>query len=169
MQWFRHNKDMRHRPEMTYIARALGAHGVAAAHSLLEVFCDLCGSGEGWNPTLTLEGAHSEQWLANEILLPDEDDDDECSTDYGINVPGVNRSTKRLDTFLTTFELAGFVQMGKAIGAGWKIADGKKVTSDAMEFTTITLLNADGILDAWTARMQHKGRGQGNGGGGYRS
>ncbi len=121
-----------------------------------------CGSGENWKPTLRLEGAHSEQWLANEILLPDPDDDDETDT-YGR--PGVNRSTKRLAEFLTTFELAGLVQMGTETTPGWKIVDGKKQTSDAMEFTTITLLNADGILDAWTARKLHAGRGQGNGGG----
>jgi hypothetical protein len=163
MLWFRHNNDMRNRPEMKHIANALGAHGVAAAYRLLEVWCDLAGSGENFDPTLVLSGARGEQWLAQEILLPDYDDDRESSN----GVPDFYRSTKRLQEFLVQFELAGLIELGTCMTAGWRIDEnGKKVSSDAMEFQTITLLAADGILDSFTSRYKGPGVGKGKG---YRS
>jgi hypothetical protein len=156
MLWFRHNKDMRHRPEMTYITRQLGVHGVVAAYRLLEVWCDLCGSGEKMSATLTLANARNMQWLANEILLPDGDDEREVDEN---GVPYPNRSLARLEQYLTEFEMAGLIEQGTAFGPGWNVVDGKKIVGDTLEFKTITLLAAEGLLDAWTSR--YKGRGVG--------
>lgn len=173
MLWFRHNNDMRHRPEMKSIATRLGAHGVAAAYRLLEVWCDHCGSGENFNPTMTLGGPRNLQWLADEILLPDETCDEETActeVGYGDNDQILRetlaqRSAERLQRYLDVFELCGLIEQGTVTQNGWRVENGKRITGQ-LEFKTITLLAADGILDSFTSRYKGKGAGQGKG---YRS
>lgn len=159
MQWFRHNNNFRNRPEMRYITNALGAHGSSAAYRLLEVLCDLCGSGEKFNPTLVLGSPYTPGWLANEILLPDETDDteaDELGNAYA------DRSVERLKRFLSVFEGASLIAVGEIHQQGRvQQDDGKWVVKDDVAFMTITLLCADGLLDAWTSRYKRKGAGQG--------
>jgi hypothetical protein len=126
----------------------------------LEVACDLCGSGEKFNPTFLLAGAFDKQWLANEILLPTDEDlgIDEAETAYPKQFFG-DLPVDRLEDYLEHFTVAGLIAYGTTEADGWRIENGKRMTG-RMEFPFITIVDAEGILDAWTSRYKGKGIGR---------
>jgi hypothetical protein len=164
MLWFRHNNDFRSTPQMKFITKALGAHGGLAAYRLLEVVCERCGSGEKYDARIVLAPPYTEEWLANEILLPDEDDPDNNEYDTS-----AQPTVKRLRRYMDIFYQAGFVLPGSHTGAGKmkNVETGLWEDTEAT-FATVEIVGFDGLMDAWTARKKRKGVGQGVGGGGYR-
>ena len=152
MLWFKHWHNLRNSPPMKYIRAVKGDEGVAAAYRLLEVMTERCGSGANFNPILMLAPPYTEHWLACEILTPDED--------YM-----AEPSTKQLTDMLDVFETGGLIQLGNETGQGRiKDKDGKWQPGE-VTFTTLELCNFEEMQDTWTARWQHKGVGQGKGGG----
>ena len=76
---------------------------------------------------------------------------------------------KQIEKFLDTFDEAGLIRRGKATGHGQIRNEKGEWVSGDVTFETIELCEFEELQDTWTARYQHKGVGQGKGGGGYRA
>lgn len=161
MLWFKHDRNLRNSPSMKLIHRHLGDAGFAAAIRLLEVMTERSGSGTKFDPVLKLASPTTKKWLANEICTPDEDGDP-----YGT---GGHVTDKQFETVLNTFHEAGLIRRGTVTLPGTAQNEKGEWVEGNYSFETIELCEFEEMQDTWTARHQHKGTGQGKGGGGYRA
>jgi hypothetical protein len=89
---------------MKYIAGELGDRGVAAVYRLYEVFTERFGVDDDFSGSLFLSPPFSEQWLANEIFTPS---DDERMQPYFSG----NSDADELPGFLSICETAGIIEL----------------------------------------------------------
>jgi hypothetical protein len=153
MLWFKHWHNLRSSPAMKQIQRQLGDAGFAAAIRLLEVMTQRCGSGEKFNPVLTLMPPTTKRWLGEEIITP---------TDEGY---GAFVADKTIEEYLDVFNLAGLIARGSVTGPGAVKNEKNEWVASEVTFETLELLDFEELQDRWTARIQHAGRGRGKGGG----
>jgi hypothetical protein len=143
MLWFKHHNNFRNSPSMKWIKKRLGDAGVAAAYRLLEVICERCGTGEEFNPVLTLQGATSKMWLAEEILTPENGD----SYSDGFV------TEEQLDGFLAVCERSGLVERTTWEGDGSTWDDDKGVwVPGKVVLEQINIPSMFNLLDEHTAR-----------------
>ncbi len=127
-----------------------GDWGYAAVMRLLEVMTEQCGGGEHFNPVLTLAGAKSKEWLAQEICTP---------RSHGPNeMPCVDEDD--LDSLLETCMEAGLVALGTVKQPGRQKVDGQWIEGEYL-FDTIEVPGFSTMQDEWTARKQKKARASG--------
>lgn len=156
MQWFKHDKQLRHSPAMQLIQRRLGNDGFAAAYRLLEVMAARCGSGENFTECLILASPTTREWLMQEICTFELDTQEDWE-----------QALKDFDYLLKVFEEARFIELGTIQAAARRQNDeGKWVDVPNATFETIRVIRFEELADTWTARTLHAGRGQGKGGGG---
>ncbi|MGD1080385.1 MAG: hypothetical protein ABR881_18855 [Candidatus Sulfotelmatobacter sp.] len=147
MKWFKHDSDFRQRPYMKFVRRRLGAEGVAAAYLLLEVMAESFRKDVNEVGTLTLSVPYTEQWLAEELGLFEEDP-------YGgADYPSV----KKLKQILNVFHQAGFIRLAYIEDDGTTLTDEDTIESTKCKFTTITVPGFVGMVDEYTARRVTKG------------
>jgi hypothetical protein len=146
MLWFKHHNNFRNNPSMKVIKKHLGDAGIAGAYRLLEVICERCGTGEEFNPVLTLGGATDKRWLGEEVLLPTN------AEEFG----GVGFITqKEIDDFLSTCAFAGLIERGSWSGPGRTWDDTKQGWVDGtVTLETITVPGLYNMADETTRKYR---------------
>src|SRR2546426_4373847 len=155
MLWFKHHSTFRNSPQIKLIQSRLGAEGVAAVYRLYEVMTEHFGRTVKNEPVLTLSSPYSEWWLAEELYVYSDPDEDN-PYDNGAPEPDVSKLRK----FLRQFEQAGIIVYRVEKGPGTTTDDdGTVVEKKDLSFTTIRLLNFAGQVDEYHQKQLRKGLG----------
>jgi hypothetical protein len=133
MQWFKHSKDFRNRPEIQYIEDQLGDAGYARACKFLEIVATVAGKKKPFEPTLVIEPPYSYRWLAMELNCFFKDDHADADDRNAPCEPEV------VNTF-RVFEKAGFIdviQEADYTGKRWVEGEKKDVTEQRPYVITV--------------------------------
>src|SRR5439155_2128669 len=155
MLWFKHHSNFRNSPQIKLIQSRLGCEGVAAVYRLNEVMTEHFGRTVRNEPVLTLSSPYSEWWLAEELYVYNDRDEDN-QHDNGAPEPDV----KKLRKFLAIFQQAGIIVYRVEKGPGATTdGEGAVVVKKDLSFTTIRLLNFAGQVDEYNQKKARKGLG----------
>jgi hypothetical protein len=129
----------------------MGDRGVAAVYRLYEVFTERFGVDNNFTGTLRISPPYSEQWLANEILTPSEEDR-EAPYFSG------HSDTDELRDFLGVCDVAGLIELKVTEAEVYQAAedDGTQTvaTGKKHKWMTVTIPGFALLADEYTARKR---------------